>query len=132
MTTAAAIPGIDPFHAVAIRAALRTGIELRFRCDEQAWAGWTDPDEAESLLTDAVAAADQLAARVPLFAHDHQEWTARFARTTTEPAHRRARASVVHLERLVRASRRPVVVGDRSRFAGELDEAIVTPPTLDE
>ena len=58
----------------------------------------------------------------------HQAWVLAVSGTTGEPTRARARAAVVHLERLVRDEHRVLVPDPSTRFAGDLSDATITRP----
>lgn len=97
----------------------------------RAVAGRTGSDVGAALAVgaDALAASAALVDAVPALTVRHQTWLARFAATAGRGEERRALAAASHLDRLARSGRRPVVIADPGdRFAGDLDEAVVTRP----
>lgn len=90
-------------------------------------AGSDDQGASQAVIGEALAAAAQLVDAVPALADRHQAWMVRFAATEGQPVGRRVLAAVNHVSLLARAGRRPVVIADPGgRFAGDLDEIVVT------
>ncbi len=96
----------------------------------QAVAGRAGSDEgvAVALVADVRAALDGLLAAFPALADRHQRWLNRHVRTSRRtPVGERAVALVDHLAELAQAAAQPIPTDPGSRFAGDLDEAVVTP-----
>lgn len=90
-------------------------------------AGSDDQGAARAVIGEALAACAQLVVAVPALRERHEAWVVRFSQTTGQEAERRALAAANHVGLLARAGRRHVVIADPGRrFAGDLDEVIIT------
>lgn len=118
----------NPAAAVAIRHAQDSARSLRGRFVTARVAG--DSDELASVAAQALAACDALVLAVPAVEPRHVTWLVAVSRRLADaPTGTLARVAVNHLARLAAAASRPAVLADPSaRFAGSLDEPVVTRP----
>ncbi|MBT0993919.1 hypothetical protein KIN34_06415 [Cellulomonas sp. DKR-3] len=84
--------------------------------------------DAAQTLTDALSASFRLVQAVPVLAARHSTWALAFTGTSEYSAECRARLAITHVDRLARAAAAPAVVQEPgTRFAGDLDDATITP-----